>query len=153
LGLNLMTSAPPARRAPARPNDATPALHADNISDPAGNASIAGLVHQLIEDGGQLVRAELRLAQAEVGSTVHAAMAPLAAIAVGGVFLLASILTLLAAIVGWLTPWLGAGNAAMAVTLGAIAIGGALVMIGVGRLKAVRLVPPRLSEINAPSPD
>lgn len=117
------------------------------------DASIGELVRQLFDDSGRLVRAELRLAQAEFGDNVRAAVAPIAAIAVGAVFLMASMLTLLAAVIGWLTPELGAGNAAAAVTLGAIAIGGLMIAVGAARIKKLSFTPDHLVSMAAPSPE
>lgn len=105
--------------------------------------SIADLVRRLVEDTAHLVRTELRLAQTEVAEGAKAMTGGIIAIAVGGTFLMASMLTLLAAIIGWLTPLVGAGWAAMIVTIAAAAIGGILILLGRSRIAAVDLKPKR----------
>jgi uncharacterized membrane protein YqjE len=105
--------------------------------------SIAVLVRRLVEDTAHLVRTELRLAQTELADNAKAMTGGVIAIAVGGTFLVASTLTLLAAIIGWLTPLVGAGWAAMIVTLAAATIGGGLILLGRSRIAAVDLRPKR----------
>lgn len=105
--------------------------------------SIADLVRRLVEDTAHLVRTELRLAQTEVADGAKAMTGGVIAIAVGGTFLIASMLTLLAAIIGWLTPHVGAGWAAMIVTIAAAAIGAIFILLGRNRIAAVDLKPKR----------
>jgi hypothetical protein len=128
--LNLMATA--SRPAPPPPG-----------ADARPDASIGDLFQQLFDDSGRLVRAELRLAQAEFTASFRAMLPSIAAILVGGVFLLGSMLTMLAALVGWLTPYLGAGNAALAVTIGEIVIGGGLIAYGVTQMKTMEFAPRR----------
>jgi len=92
----------------------------ESAPDPAPDTStpIPVLFKRLLDDGELLARTELRLAQAQVTHQVRAAVPGLVAILVGGIFLLASLFTLLAALIAWLAPVLGAGNAALVVTLG-----------------------------------
>ena len=102
--------------------------------DTAAPAPIPVLVKRLLNDGEALARAELRLAQAQATQQVRAAIPGLVAILFGAIFVLASLFTLLAALIGWLTPVLGAGNAALVVTLGTAAIGGIAIALGVRQL-------------------
>ncbi len=109
-------------------------MASDHPREPDATASIPRLVKRLLNDGEALARAELRLAQAQATHQVRAAVPGLVAILFGAIFVLASLFTLLAALIGWLTPVLGAGNAALVVTLGTAAIGGVAIALGVRHL-------------------
>lgn len=122
----------------ADPPSAAPGLPGDTSE----KTPIPALFKQLLTDGEMLARAELRLAQAQATSQVRAAIPGLVAILVGAIFLLASLFTLLAALIGWLTPALGAGNAALVVTLGTAALGGIAVAVGSNQLGKRANVPP-----------
>jgi hypothetical protein len=108
----------------------------------ADTAPIPVLFKRLLSDGELLARAELRLAQAQATSQVRAAVPGLIAIVVGGIFVLASLFTLLAALIAWLSPALGAGNAALVVTIGTAAIGGIAIALGSHHLNKRAVVPP-----------
>lgn len=109
------------------------------IDTPPSPPSIADLVRRLIDESAQLLRAEWRLAQSEASARVRDAIGAGIAIIIGAVFLLAALFTLLAAMIGWLAVKFGAGNAALIVTVVALAIGGGLVSLGLLRLKKFRL--------------
>ncbi|MGL4541783.1 MAG: phage holin family protein, partial [Polymorphobacter sp.] len=65
----------------------------------------------------------------------------------GSLLVLASLFTLLAAVIGWLTPNMGAGNAALVVTLGTAAIGFACMAMGYRRLTdQTKIVVPQSEE-------
>ena len=108
----------------------------------ADTAPIPVLVKRLLSDGELLARAELRLAQAQATSQVRAAVPGIIAILVGGIFVLASLFTMLAALIAWLAPVLGAGNAALVVTLGTAAVGGIAIALGSHHLNKRAVVPP-----------
>jgi hypothetical protein len=98
----------------------------------------------LIEQIGDLFRAELRLARSEVTSGIASARGAAVAIAVGATFLTASLLAFLGAMVGWLAPYVGGpGWAAFIVGVAAAVLGGISIMVGVGKLKAIRISPER----------
>ena len=105
--------------------------------------SIAELLRRLIEDGNHLVRTEIRLAKAEVSDNITAAKAGVGAIAVGGILLLGAVFILLGAVVGFLTPLVGAGFAGLIVGLATAAIGGLLVASGGKKLGTSAIVPGR----------
>lgn len=111
-------------------------------SSDADTAPIPVLVKRLLSDGELLARAELRLAQAQATSQVRAAVPGIIAILVGGIFVLASLFTMLAALIAWLAPVLGAGNAALVVTLGTAAVGGIAIALGSHHLNKRAVVPP-----------
>jgi len=105
--------------------------------------SIGELVRQLFEDVGQLVRTEMKLAQAEMKQNVSAAAMPIAAIAAGGLLLVVGYLTLMGAIVGWLAEEIGPGWAAYLVTLLNVGLGIGLLMYGRNRLGRISMAPTR----------
>lgn len=98
------------------------------------NLPILALLRQLLDDSERLARAELGLAQAQLTKQFSALIPGVLAILFGSIFALASLFTMLAALIGWLTPSLGAGNAALVVTLGTAAIGGVAISLGVRHL-------------------
>ena len=116
----------------------------ESAPDPAPDTStpIPVLFKRLLSDGELLARAELRLAQAQATSQVRAAVPGIIAILVGGIFVLASLFTMLAALIAWLAPVLGAGNAALVVTLGTAAVGGIAIALGSHHLNKRAVVPP-----------
>ena len=111
-------------------------------SSDADTTPIPVLVKRLLSDGELLARAELRLAQAQATSQIRAAVPGIIAILVGGIFVLASLFTMLAALIAWLAPVLGAGNAALVVTLGTAALGGIAIALGSRHLDKRAVVPP-----------
>ncbi|HPU15067.1 MAG TPA: phage holin family protein [Polymorphobacter sp.] len=123
-------------------------------SDAPDTAPIPVLFKRLLDDGELLARTELRLAQAQVTRQARAAVPGLVAILVGGIFLLASLFTLLAALIAWLAPVLGAGNAALVVTLGTAALGGLAIALGSRHLDKRAVVPPvrQLPALDTPAP-
>ncbi len=107
---------------------------------PGGNRddeTIGHLFGQLIEDGGDLVRAEinvyrrlvqLRLAQSRTG----------AILAVCGLWLVqASVVALLVGLVIGLSRWIGPVGAGAVVTLVALGVGGLLLKLAFSKLSAV----------------
>ena len=110
---------------------------------PENNSSIGELLRQLVEDVGHLFRTELRLAQAEVRSNISGLKGGITAIAVGGVFLLVAMFTLVGAFVGWLTPYVGAGWAAFIVAVVLAVAGMIAISVGSNKLKVTNLAPQR----------
>ena len=104
---------------------------------PAG-PSLAESLRSLVTDVGHLFRTELRLARSEVVSSLHSAMRGAIAVGIGMILMLGAIFTMLGAIVGWLTPLLGAGWAAAAVALGAAVVAIALMALGARQLSPSR---------------
>ena len=103
---------------------------------------------QVLQPGCRIVanavtlESEAQLAQAQATSQVRAAVPGIIAILVGGIFVLASLFTMLAALIAWLAPVLGAGNAALVVTLGTAAVGGIAIALGSHHLNKRAVVPP-----------
>jgi hypothetical protein len=112
-------------------------------TQPDNGSSIGDLLRQLIEDVGLLFRTELRLAQAEVGSKLAGLKTGAAAIAAGGMLLLAALFVLLGAFVGFLEPHVGAGWAAVIVAVATAVVGFILISVGGGKLKVASLTPDR----------
>lgn len=116
---------------------------------PAGASStlaIPVLVRRLLNDGEMLARAEVRLVQAQVTSRIRRAIPALLATLFGSILLFAALLTMLAALIGWLAPSLGTGNAALVVTVVTAAIGGIAMTLGLRHLNnraAVPAAPPQ----------
>lgn len=107
------------------------------------DVSFGQLVSDLIKDVGQLVRQELRLAQAEVSEKLQQAQNGVYAIATGLLVAFCALLILLQALVialsNVLPPWLAA------VSVGSVLALVAFVLIRQGRenLKAKNLIPER----------
>lgn len=105
--------------------------------------SIGELIQSLLLDVGQLVRTEIKLAYAEVGRNVARARAPLAFIAGGAMLMFGAFLTLLGALVAWLSPLVGIGAAALIVAVAVGIAGVALLRTGRNRLRGISLIPTR----------
>ena len=105
--------------------------------------SIGALLRQLIDDVQHLFRTELRLFQAEVRSNVAGLKAGAILIGFGATLMLASLITLFAAFVGWLIPVVGHGWAELIVAVASAVIG--IIALGVGskKLGAASLAPDR----------
>lgn len=111
--------------------------------DPGETPSIGELLKRLIEDTQHLFRTEIRLAKSELKSNIASAAKGGIAIGIGMILLLGAIFTLLGAAVGFLTPLVGAGFAALIVGVVTLAIGGLLVMSGIKKMSAASLSPDR----------
>lgn len=109
----------------------------------SGDDSIATLLRQLVDDGNHLVRTEIKLAKAELRDNVASAAKGAAGVGIGAVLLLGAVFTLLGAAVGFLTPLVSAGWAAVIVGLVTLAVGGALIVSGISKLKISSIVPDR----------
>ena len=105
--------------------------------------SIGELIRRLIEEIGDLFRAEIRLARSEAAATVSSAKTGAIAVAAGAGLLSASMLAFLLAAIGWLTPRFGPGLAAFIVGSVVALLGGVCIAVGVSKIKAVRLSPER----------
>ena len=105
--------------------------------------TIGELIRSLLQDMGQLIRTEIKLAQAEVGQNVSRAKAPVAMMAVGGLLLFGAFLTLLGALVGWLADAVGPGWAAFIVAVVVGGAGVALMLSAKNKLSNVALTPTR----------
>lgn len=111
-----------------------------NLND--GN-SIGDLLRQLVGDVQHLFKTELRSFQSEVRTNLVGLTGGAAMIAVGGVFFLASLITLFAAFVGWLVPVVGSGWAELIVSIASAVVGVILLGVGRKRLSASSLAPDR----------
>lgn len=109
----------------------------------APEPSIGELIRSLLQDMGQLIRTEIKLAQAEMGQNLSRAKTPVMMVAVGLILMLGAFLTLLGALVGWLADAVGPGWAAFIV---AVVVGGAgiaLILSGKNKMSNVGLAPTR----------
>jgi uncharacterized membrane protein YqjE len=109
----------------------------------APEPSIGELIRSLLQDMGQLVRTEIKLAQAEMGQNISRAKTPVMFIAAGLILMLGAFLTLLGALVGWLAEELGPGWAAFIVAVVVGGAGVALILSGKNKLSAISLSPTR----------
>ena len=109
----------------------------------APEPTIGELIRSLLQDVGQLVRTEIKLAQSEMGQNVSRAKTPVLLMAVGGVLIFGAFLTLLGALVGWLADAVGPGWAAFIVAVVVGGAGVALVMSGKNKMSQVALAPTR----------
>lgn len=111
------------------------------MADPQG--SIGDALKDVIHDLQEMVRAEVRLARAEVREELGKARQSAVMLTAAGVAsLLALSLLLMAAVFALATIW-PLWAAALAVGLAVAVIGGTLGSVGVRRLRAVRLAPPK----------
>ena len=105
--------------------------------------SFAAVVKDIVGNIQEIIRAEVRLARAEVREELGKAARGSIFVVVGAVFAVMALGFLLLGAVGLLSkvvePWL----AAAIVAAGAGVIGGALAAIGIRHLKSVTLPPPR----------
>ena len=110
---------------------------------PRAYRSVAGLLSDLANETGTLVRQEIALFKAEIGEKLGNAGVGAGAIAAGGLVAFSGWLALVAAAIlglsNALAPWL----AALIVGIVVIAIGAAALFYGKSRLKADALVPRR----------
>ena len=104
--------------------------------------SIPDIIGSLVRQVTGLIRNESQLARAEISEKIDKLTGAAALIGAGAVLVLPALVILLQALVGALAErgWSPA-LAALLVGVGTLAIGAALVGIGLGRLKAVSLVP------------
>lgn len=105
--------------------------------------SISSLLKDIVGNLQQIIRAEVRLAKVEVGEELSKARQAMVLLAIGGLFGAMALAFLLLGAVYALAhvvqPWI----AAVLVAIGAGAVGGALVAIGIGQIKRVSLPPER----------
>ena len=113
------------------------------FKDGGPELSIIALIKRLGDDAMRLVRAELRLAHAEIRQNVADLAKPIAMFAVGGLLGVAALFTLMGAFVAWLTPLVGAGFAALIVAMIA-GLAAALLINGARKkIATVELMPSR----------
>lgn len=108
---------------------------------PEREQSIGDLLRQLIEDVQHLFRTELRLFQTEVKSNIAGLKGGAIMIGVGATLLLAAVITLFAAFVGWLIPVVGHGWAELIVAVVSAVIGFIALSVGSKKLSAAQLTP------------
>jgi hypothetical protein len=123
----------PAERSPraaARPRAAD--LTAP-VGDPA-DTSIAELFHQLVDDGGNVVRAEVSLYKQIARYRLAKASGALAALVVGGLLLFAGLIVLLVMVALALAFEIGPVGAGLVVFAVAALIGGLLLRYGIGAI-------------------
>jgi len=112
-------------------------------TSPGAEPSLTDLVKSLVTDTEHLFRTEIRMARSEVVGGVKSAVGGIVLIVAGVILLLGALFTLLGAFVGWLSPYFGAGWAALIVAVVAGGIGAALALTGSKRISAKALVPER----------
>jgi len=105
--------------------------------------SIGALLRQLIDDVQHLFRTELRLFQAEVRGNIAGLKTGAIMIGLGATLMLASLITLFAAFVGWLIPVVGEGWAQLIVAVASAVIGVIALAVGSKKLGAASLAPDR----------
>lgn len=108
---------------------------------PERDQSIGDLLRQLIEDVQHLFRTELRLFQTEVRSNIAGLKGGAILIGLGATLLLAALITLFAAFVGWLIPVVGHGWAELIVAVVSAVIGFIALAAGSKKLSASSLSP------------
>jgi uncharacterized membrane protein YqjE len=108
---------------------------------------IASVVAQVASDLAYLVQTEFRLARAEMGEKLSAVSNAGVYLALGGVIALAGLIVLLFDIARWITvAGLPYEWSLLIVAVVSLAIGAALAMAGVARLRGSAFVPKRTLE-------
>lgn len=108
-----------------------------------GDRSISSVLSDIVGNVQQIVRAEVRLAKAEVREEAGKAKRGVMLLGVGAIgFVFAGGFLLLAAVYALATVW-PAWAAALAVAVGIAAVGGAVVATGLKNLRSVSLAPPK----------
>lgn len=111
------------------------------MGDP--DRSLGAVLTDIVGDVQQIVRAEVRLAKAEIREEMAKARRGATILVVGGVLAtLALGVALLAAVYALATVW-PPWAAALTVAVGALALGGALAAMGLQQIKSVTLPPDR----------
>ena len=105
--------------------------------------SIASLLKDIVGNLQQIVRAEVRLAKAEVTAELGKARRAMVLIAIGGLFAVMTLGFLLLGAVYALAQVVQPWAAAILVAGGAAIVGGVSATVGASRLKLVSLPPPR----------
>lgn len=103
------------------------------VDDPA-DTSIAELFHQLVDDGGNVVRAEINLYKQVAHYRLARARGALAALVVGGLLLFAGLIVLLVMVALALAFAIGPVGAGLVVAAAASLIGGLLLRYGIGAI-------------------
>jgi predicted phage tail protein len=111
------------------------------VPAPARRSSIGDLFRQLVDDIINLVRSELKLARAELTSTLRQSAGSFAAIAVGGMLAMVAGTCLLIALIVWLAAKIGLVAATLSVA--GVSGAGAAILIagGVAKLQQLDLAP------------
>jgi hypothetical protein len=109
--------------------------------------SLPDLLSTLVTQMSTLFRQEIRLARTETAENIGKAVGALAMLATAAAILLPGLVVFLQAIAAVLVAnGMEPPSALFVVSLGAIAIGGILLAVGLGRLKASSLMPDRTIE-------
>lgn len=109
------------------------------MADP--NRSIGDVLSDIVDDVQQIVRAEVRLARAEIGEQLGRARLAAILLATAGVAALMAVgLVLLAGVFALATIW-PSWAAALAVAAGTALLGGLLWMAGIRRIRALHVTP------------
>jgi uncharacterized membrane protein YqjE len=105
--------------------------------------SISSVLSDIVGNVQQIVRAEVRLAKAEVREEAVKAKRGVILLGVGAAGFLFGVGFLLLAVVYALATVWPAWAAALVVALGAAGVGGAIIAAGVKNLRSISLAPPR----------
>lgn len=105
--------------------------------------SLGQLVRRLVDDTGELVRSELKLAQTEFKSNLSGMAGAIGMIAAAAIVAIGAFGVLLSAFVGWLTPFVGDGWAALIVAVVTGLVAFLLLQAGRKKLSAASLTPTR----------
>jgi hypothetical protein len=103
------------------------------VEDPA-DTSIAELFHQLVDDGGNVVRAEINLYKQVARYRFARAGGAIAALIVGAMLLFAALIVLLVMVALALAFEIGPVGAGLVVAAAASLIGGLLLRYGIGAI-------------------
>jgi hypothetical protein len=103
------------------------------VEDPA-DTSIAELFHQLVDDGGNVVRAEINLYKQIARYRVAKARGAIVALIVGGLLLLAALIVLLVMVALALAFEIGPVGAGLVVAAATSLIAGLLLRYGIGAI-------------------
>ena len=100
----------------------------------AADTSIAELFHQLVDDGGNVVRAEINLYKQVARYRIAKARGAIAALLIGGLLFFAALIVLLVMVALALAFEIGPVGAGLVVAAATSLIGGLLVRYGIGTI-------------------
>lgn len=109
----------------------------------AERRSLSALLRQLTDDAALLARTELKLARAEVAANIGKLARPAMMIGAAALLGITSLFTLMGALVGFLTPYVGAGWAALIVAAVVGVIAFVLLQTGLKGFGAIAVMPDR----------
>lgn len=139
----------PTRNEPYEPGSVRSAPSSKSyVGSESADSSTSGLISSLVTDVGELMRGEMRLARAEMNSSINGIKTGLVSLGTGVAVLLAGVLTLIAFLVLGVADWFDLQLWLGALIIGAIATIAGVLMIkgGSSKMSVDSLIPSRTEQ-------